>query len=329
MKSEILNLFYSEPDPDRWIPYDRYPRRFVRRLIRGKRRIGGQEMVFLNLLAGLSRLGIPYRVNDYHYACKHPNELVGIIGKPHVLFKNDWQNPVLFGASVFSHPFNYPDLFNKYPVKVILVPGPWIADMFRPYYGDKVQVWPVGIDTEYWSTQKLTDYSKVLVYDKIRWNRNERELDLFNPIIAELQRSNIDYEVLRYGFYDPSQLKNVVQDIDAAIFICEHETQGLAYQQILSSDIPIFAWDHGGMWIDPEFYPDFVKYQPVTSVPYFDDRCGMIFKDAKSFKEDFSIFWSNVKSAHFQPREYILENLTLEKCAEEYLRIYSSIQDSL
>mgnify|MGYP003296622018 CR=1 FL=1 len=49
----VLNLFYAEPDPDRWLPFDRYPRRLLRRLIRGKPRPGGQTRVFLNLMAGL------------------------------------------------------------------------------------------------------------------------------------------------------------------------------------------------------------------------------------------------------------------------------------
>jgi len=27
-----LNLFYAEPDPDRWLPYDRYPRAMIKAL---------------------------------------------------------------------------------------------------------------------------------------------------------------------------------------------------------------------------------------------------------------------------------------------------------
>mgnify|MGYP003341570386 FL=1 len=48
-----LNIFYEEPDPDRWVPYDRYPRRLVRRLVRGPAQPGGAMRVFLNLCAGL------------------------------------------------------------------------------------------------------------------------------------------------------------------------------------------------------------------------------------------------------------------------------------
>ena len=63
ISQHLLNLFYEEPDPDRWISLDRYPRRMVRRLLRGKPRPGGQARVFLILCAGLDRsFAVSYRV---------------------------------------------------------------------------------------------------------------------------------------------------------------------------------------------------------------------------------------------------------------------------
>ena len=48
-----LNLFYQEPHADRWVKHDRYPRHIIRRLIRGKQRPGGVQMIALQLMAGL------------------------------------------------------------------------------------------------------------------------------------------------------------------------------------------------------------------------------------------------------------------------------------
>jgi hypothetical protein len=145
-----LNIFYEEPEDDRWLRYDRYPRRIIRRLVRGKPRPGGQTRVFLNLLAGLDELGVGYRVNDYHHARRHPEEMACIVGKPFVLDKMAWKNPILFGASVFSHPLDDPFLFERRPVRKILVPGPWMKAMCVPYWGKRVDAWPVGIDTDVW-----------------------------------------------------------------------------------------------------------------------------------------------------------------------------------
>lgn len=316
----ILNLFYQEPDPDRWLPFDRYPRRAIRRIVRGKRLPGGQEMVFINLVKGLKQLGVPFRVNDFSHARKHPDELVCIVGKPHVLFDREWKNPVLFGASVFSHPLVCPDLLDRYPVKRMLVPGEWMRDMCEPYYGDAVKAWPVGIDTDEWrpvDRKKDTDF---LLYDKVRWDHDQYEHSLINPIKNELEERGLSYQVIRYGSYRPLDLVDALSRCRYAIFLCEHETQGLAYQQMLACGVPILAWDRGGFWQDPEFYPDRVKYEPVSSVPYWDDRCGRTFQGASDFSNALDEFMDDARSGGFSPREYILENLTLEKCAQEYLR---------
>ncbi|HEY5327351.1 MAG TPA: hypothetical protein VIJ27_10155, partial [Mucilaginibacter sp.] len=131
-----LNLFYEEPDRDRWFKYDRYPRKIIRRIIRGKQRPGGVMTIAINLMKGLDKIGVPYRFNDYNYIRKHPGEIACIIGKPHLLFEKKWRNPVILGAGIYSHPVDCPDLFERYPnVKRFLVPGEWMREMCGPYYG--------------------------------------------------------------------------------------------------------------------------------------------------------------------------------------------------
>lgn len=314
-----LNIYYQEPDPDRWFPLDRYPRRTVRRIVRGRPRPGGQMMVYLNLVKGLDKLGISYRINDFRYARRNPDELACIIGKPNVLYDHEWRNPILFGASVFSHPLACPDLLERYPVRRVLVPGEWMRKMCEPYYGENVKAWPVGIDTEKWTpgfTEKNTD---LLLYDKVLWDHDDYEKSLINPIKQELDKRGLTYTTLRYGSYKPSDLHDALSRCRAAIFLCEHETQGLAYQQILACDIPILAWDQGGFWQDPNYFPHRVKYEPVSSVPYWDPRCGQKFADINDFTKIVDEFWDQACAGKFSPREYILENLTLEKCARAYL----------
>jgi hypothetical protein len=109
------------------------------------------------------------------------------------------------------------------------------------------------------------------------------------------------------------------------VFLCEHETQGLAYQQALSCDVPIMAWDRGGCWQDPSYYPYRVRFGPVTSVPYWDERCGLKFADFTEFEERWSAFWQAARAPHFAPSDYILEDLTLEAAAREYMGIVQAI----
>jgi glycosyltransferase involved in cell wall biosynthesis len=323
-----LNIFYSEPDPDRWLPLDRYPRRLIRRLVRGKSRPGGVAMVAINLVKGLDKLGIKYRLNDYNYIRKHPGEIACIIGKPQVLFDRKWKNPVIFGAGIYSHPTDYPNLFSDHPnVKRFLVPGEWMRKMCEPYYSDKVVAWPTGIDTDAWSPAAVQGETvcDFLVYDKIRWEHGHYEKTLIVPIKNTLDQQKLTYQFIRYGQYAHIDLIEKLKNSKAVIFLCEHETQGLAYQQILSSGKPILAWDRGGYWQDPGYYPQRVKYQPVSSVPYWDERCGVKFTGIDDFEIKLEQF---IEQLHgFRPRAYIMENLTLEKCAQKYLDIWREVEN--
>src|SRR6185369_6904526 len=287
----VLNLFYEEPEGDRWLKFDRYPRRIIRRLIRGKPQPGGQKRVFLNLCAGLDKIGFKYRVNDYRYILKHKNELACIIGKPCVLERIKWQNPILLGASMYSHPIDNPTLFDDYPIQKVLVPGDWCRDMFRQHW-TAVEAWPVGIDTELWNVSD-TKSVDVLLYDKVRWKHDEFEKSLIEPIRASLRKDRRSFVEIRYGSYREEDFRAALAQCRTMIFLCEHETQGIAYQQALACRLPIFAWDRGGPWQDPFYYPDSVSYGPVTSVPYWDDRCGLKFKDAAEFEQTWSSFWAN------------------------------------
>ncbi|RZL46788.1 MAG: glycosyltransferase family 1 protein [Pedobacter sp.] len=325
-----LNIFYEEPDSDRWIKHDRYLRRIVRRLIRGKAKPGGVMMVALELMKGLDLLNVPYRFNDYAYAKNNEDELVCVIGKPHVIFEKRFKNPILFGAGVFSHPIECPDLFKKYPnVLRMLVPGEWMRLMCEPYYTDKVETWPVGIDTDKWSAAIKKSELNVdfLIYDKIRWEYSEHQNNLIHPIVQTLQLKGLTYDFIRYGTYNHTSLIEKLSTAKAVIFLCEHETQGIAYQQILSTNTPILAWDRGGFWQDPSFYPDLVMYGPVSSVPYWDERCGVKFKDILEFENAVNLFLKNLPT--FCPRDYILNNLTLAISAKKYLDIVKAVNENI
>ena len=342
-----LNTFYEEPEPDRWLPMDRYPRRLVRRIIRGRDMIGGHKRVFLNLCGGLEQVGVNYRVNDYRYVQSHPDELACILGKPHLLNKIQWQNSIMFGACVHWHPLDQQhQLLNKLKIVRILVPGEWMRQMWGDHFGDLVKAWPVGIDTEKWkpretphpgplpsaerggqlSTINSQPSTDILLYDKVRWEHERYEDELIKPIRNELTKRGLSFCEIRYGFYREDDYHRLLQQCRAMIFLCEHESQGIAYQQALSCGVPILAWDRGGYWQDPEYYPHRFKFGPVSSVPYWEDHCGIKFEKVSQFSERLDEFWHKLTTGTFRPRDYIMNNLTLEICARDYIRLAEDCQ---
>ncbi len=284
-------------------------------------------MVALNLMKGLDKLKIPYRFNDFNYIRKNPDELACIIGKTFLLDKMKFKNPILLGASVFSHPLEDVDLIKRHlNIKKILVPGEWMKEMFDSYYPEKVISWPVGIDTNYWHPSiKATSEFDFLIYDKVRWNYEDLSRSLIGKIKETLDARGFSYTTIRYMHYEPHELKHKISKSKYCIFLVEHETQGLAYQQILSTGTPIIAWDQQKFWLDPQYFPSKVQFGPVSAVPYWDSRCGEKFQSIESFERALDRFIQKERGAELAPRDYILENLTLEKQALEYLEIVRSI----
>jgi glycosyltransferase involved in cell wall biosynthesis len=316
----MLNLFYREPDGDRWFPYDRIPRRFIRRVRYGPRRPGGQERVFLNLCLGLDRLGIPYNANNLRYARGHPEELCCILGKRQVLDTFGLPNPLMVGPCCYDHAIDAPDLASRAAVRRILVPGEWMRRMCEALWGDRVFAWPVGIDTDLWapeqSVPKTIDF---ILYNKIRWDHAYRESNLLEPLRTELRRRNLTFSEVKYGSYKPDQYRALLSTARAMIFVCEHETQGIAYQEALASGVPILAWDHGGEWLDPSYHPDRVRYGPISSVPYWDSTCGEKFADVGMFSSALERFQQGLAAGTYSPRDFILTHLELKAAARAFV----------
>ena len=89
-------------------------------------------------------------------------------------------------------------------------------------------------------------------------------------------------------------------------------------------NVPIFAWDQG-LWLDPNRFEWTDPIVPATSIPFFNENCGMSFTDYLDFEKNIALFWDKVTKSEFQPRNYILENLTLKKSAQKMLSIIDEV----
>lgn len=302
------------------MPFDRYPRRLVRRLWRGPWQPSGHMRVFLNLMTGLDRIGVPYSVNDYRYMRANPDDLSCLIGKPHLLKEFPPKAPLLFGPSIYNHPIDDVNLPYRHAVRQVLVPSPWVQKMYSKVWPGLVTVWPVGIDTGRWVPGPVAAKDvDVLIYDKLFRDRETVERTIVNPLLEEFRRRGLVVAHLRYGSYFEGQFYDLSRRVRSMIYLSRHETQGIALQQALASDVPVFAFDPGGEWQSLEYLLRGVRFGPVTSVPYWDDRCGVKFTGAADMLDNFDRFWKGVMAGAFAPREMIMANkLTLEDCAQTY-----------
>jgi len=317
-----LCLYYrTEPERDRWLPGDRFVRPIMRRLLRGRGRIGGVEKVFANLCLGLDRLQVSYRLNLPFEYLRH-DDRIGVLGRGRYALQGyDRKIPIVAGIGLMTHPSEWPTLCQDFPVKAHLQHSEWANNIYRRYFGDRCHVWPAGVDTEAWRPVAGKKDLDFLVYNKVLWEQPRNEIELIRPIRNALKRRNLTFAELKYGSYTEFEYQRLLARAKAMIFLCEHESQGLAYQECLSCDIPILAWDQG-WWLDPHRFQWGTPQIPATSVPYFDSRCGERFARIEEFEGRLDRFLERLHLRAYRPRDYVVENLSLEQCSQRFLGFF-------
>ncbi len=318
-------LFFEDVEADRMLPHDRHLRRAARRAyhaITSGQSVSGFEIAFRMLHTALERAGCRVVVNNHGLARRHPRHPVGICGYPHVLDRWSLPNPAVLGPGLFDHPAQAPRLMQDPRFRSYVVPCAWYGDVFASQYGDRCRIWFGGIDTDAWPDLSASPKDiDVLVYDKILWDRATSGTALMSSLVAELERRGQRIHVLRRGAYDLAEYRALLGRARAMLFVCEHETQGLAYQEAMASNVPILAWDPGE-WLDPrraEWTSDPV---PASSVPFFDETCGGTFANAAEFPAALDRFLA--RRSDFAPRAYVQRHLSLAASAARYLAIYTA-----
>lgn len=319
----MISLYYrTEPERDRWIIGDRFVRPAVRRLMRGSAPASGVDKVVANLRLGFDRLGVAYRINP-PLSSLQGGDRIAVLGRGrHALSGFDRDIPFVAGIALMTHPSEWPELCEEYSVIWYLQHSAWANEVYRPYFGQRCRVWPVGIDTECWRPSAQTDKTcDVLLYDKLSWRRDELVLQVLDPVRAALERSGLSYRTIRYGSYDERTYRRALEDCRWMIFLSERESQGLACQEALASGLPVLAWDPGQRR-DQEHFGSGECEIPPTSVPYFDPRCGLRFRTTDEFAARLGEFLDMARAGCFAPRDYILKNLTLEQCAAAFVGLF-------
>src|SRR3569833_2943475 len=194
--------------------------------------------------------------------------------------------------------------------------------LFEPVYGNCCRRWFAGIDVDRWAdTRRETKDVDFLIYDKIRCNHADFVRTLIQPILGQLRSSGLTYEVIRYKYYDYATYQSLLTRSRAMIFLCEHETQGKAYQECLAANVPVLAWDNG-YWLDPNRTLYTNDPVPSSSVPYFSPECGERFTGIDDFYRTLGDFLVRLDTN--SPRAYVERELSFTRSAQLYIDAFES-----
>jgi len=150
-----------------------------------------------------------------------------------------------------------------------------------------------------------------LVYYK---RRDEASLSKVRELLAD---RHITYNLMEYGQYSQNALEILAPESDFCFVLNGTESQGIAIQEIMSYNTPMFVWDIKS-WEDqgPEWSV------PATSIPYWSPDCGEWFVNPDDMEFTFNQFYSRI--GEYNPRKYIEDNLSYKKSVEKLLEIFDA-----
>ncbi len=297
--------------------------RYAYRTLRQQQVWTGFYTAFRSLRESLRRAGCNVQVNNFALALRHPTYPIGIAGYPSALSKVALPNPAIFGPGDCGNPEQAPRLLARDRIRRLIQPCEWAAALYRKH-----------VRRQHAGVAGRDRYGRLCrCFRASQGHRRARVRQ--DPLVsgeggsagpgagdaASRPEGALVYEVLRYGQHRHDRFLHLVRRSRALLFLCEHETQGLACQEAMSCNVPVLAWDEGVL-VDPQQQRFIPPGLTVSSVPYFDHRCGERFR-IDDFEGTLPNFWD--KLPHYAPRQYILDSLSMSRSASAYLEAYASL----
>jgi hypothetical protein len=225
----------------------------------------------------------------------------------------------IFGPHFSVIPDNKIDII-KENNSIYIEPCEWAKNFWVNYdicNGLNIKSLPFGVDTtKFNEIIPIKDRQKVFIYYK---GRSPSDLE---TMICYLKSRNIDYHIFSYiGRYNEDDYINYLKESKYGIWVGAHESQGFALEEALSCNVPLFVWDVISM--NQEYGYNYSDI-PATVIPYWDERCGEYFYNESEINQKFNLFIS--KLDNYKPRDYILENLSMEICEQKLINLVNEIK---
>lgn len=269
--------------------------------------LNGPAKVVNNLFESLQQEKILYAINEekYQYNLLLHYDEMGQEKHSKLTLENCVIGPSFwvfdeYGKFLIEHQEYY---------KGVIAPSDWVKNKYITKFNiqeNKIFVWPVGIED--------LDDTKNIEYDCLIYfkRRSERELSIVKNF---LESKNISYKILRYGSYDQQNFIEELSKVKFCFLLNGSESQGIAVQEIMSTNTPLFVWDCVE-WLDQG-----EEYRvPCSSVPYWSDECGELISSESDLDNSFTKFYDKIST--YNPKNYVKRELSYKASVQKLLDIF-------
>ena len=217
------------------------------------------------------------------------------------------------GPNIVVHASDNNSILASPEIDIVVTPCKWVIDVYLedcPELEKRIISWPAGVNTKYWSSKTDFNSSKqVLIYEK----QNKGNVGPIEPYAEVLRDFGLEVKVIKYGtFTHDEYLKSLSESILMVGFVTD-ESQGLAWSEAWSCNIPTFIWENTSNVYKGRRYS-------CSTAPYLSDETGLFFSNVEEFRHYISNFLDC--RYYFKPRQWVLSNMSDEVCA---MQLYNHI----
>jgi hypothetical protein len=282
-------------------------------------RYPGHYAVTRSVVEGLRRIGADFNFNPVSFS-----ELARVVYAPAnealrqaIGLKRSGAIDFLVAGPVNAFFADECDSIIQAPeVDLAIVASDWMIDFYRdvPALARKSRSCPCGVDAEFWKPMGTWKSRTAVVY----WKSGDEAF--CEAVEATVRQSGLEPTRIRsrpgeHSIFRPEDLRAAFDGAMVSVFLSTFETQGVALAEAWSMNVPTIVWDPQR---DTEWLGRTFKSQ--SSAPYLTASTGIAVRDIADL--DAAITQALAVLGTFQPRRWVLENMTDAVCSR---RLYEVI----
>lgn len=211
------------------------------------------------------------------------------------------------GPNVVNFSTDFDSILGSPEIDMVITPCSWVLDSYvqdTPSLKGRIFSWPAGVDTLFWSPKEHVNRDRILFFEK----QNKGPVGPIEPYVIFLRELGFKVEVLHYGSFSHNEYCDLLQKSCLMIGFVRDESQGIAWAEAWSTDVPTLLWRNDQNTIQG-------RLLKTSTAPYLCERNGLFFQDFNDFKIQFT-YWLNNRE-QFKPRAWTIENMSDEVCAKQ------------
>jgi hypothetical protein len=191
-------------------------------------------------------------------------------------------------------------ILSSVEVDYIVTPSEWIVDLYSEddsRIRERCVVWPAGVDTEYWKPNNYNKCKRILFFIK----QSSSLVCSVDPYIDYIKKRGWNIDIIRYRRYTHDEYLNKLNDSCLLIGFSSSESQGMAWNEAWSANVPTMIWKNDSSVFDGRRFKS-------SAAPYLNDSNGVFFEGINDFIDKF-IKWEGGE-IHMSPREWSIKYMS-------------------